>query len=83
MNLEPYYEKRLTALHQIAKGIFGAEMVKSTWIVSLMRAGPVRDVGSAHVSLVQESGILGHGEDVLAVVMDFRLEAWVTQDTTE
>lgn len=43
----------------------------------------MRDIGSGHVNPVQESGILEHGEDVLAVVMDFRLEAWVTQCTTE
>lgn len=43
----------------------------------------MRDVGSSYVNPVQESGILEHGENVLAVVMDFRLEAWVTQGTTE
>lgn len=43
----------------------------------------MRDVGSVPASPAQGSGIWGYGEYVLAVVMNLRLEAWVTQDTIE
>lgn len=43
----------------------------------------MRDVGSVLASPVQESGILGYGKDVLAVVINLELKAWIVQDTAE
>jgi len=48
-----------------------------------MRSGTVRDVGGVHTGPVQGSGILGYGEDVLAVVRSLALKAWSIQDTEE
>lgn len=58
-------------------------MIRCTGIVSSVKGGSVRNVGSVHASPVQGSGILEYGKYVLAVLMNFRLEAWVIQDTIE
>lgn len=69
--------------HQNTEGLFGTKMLRNTCIVSSMRAGPGRDAGSVHAGPVQGRGFLGYGEDVLPVVTNLGLEAWIIQYTVE
>ena len=53
---------------------------RNTCTISSMRSQTVRDVGGVHTGPVQGNGILGYGENILAVVRNLALKAWLIQD---